>query len=499
MRLHRFHGGLSLPRHKAESTAAPIQVLPPSPRLVVPLLQHAGEPAQACVAVGDTVLRGQRIGKAPDSARGAHVHAPSSGTVVEIVRQPAAAPSGPDVEAVVIACDGNDAWQRLPALDPEATAPDALLERVADAGVVGLGGACFPTHDKLAVPRELLVLNGAECEPWIACDDRLLRERAAEVVSGGRLLQRITGARRVVLAIEDCMPEALAAARAAVADSGVDIRVVAVPTVYPEGGEKQLIRVLTGREVPQGGLPRDLGVVVQNVATAAAAWHAVVDGEALTARIVTVTGAGVARPGNFEVRIGTPVADVVAAAGGYTDDAARLLIGGPMMGQALPHDGHAITKAANCVLVLAADDVRDPAPVLPCIRCSACARVCPAVLLPQQLYWFIGGGQWERAEDHGLFDCIECGCCDLVCPSHLPLVEWFRFGKTELRARAREAELAEAARARHEAKQRRNQREQEERAARRARAAAPDAVRAALERAGAGKPRPPNDEPGGTR
>ena len=496
MRLHRFHGGLRLPRHKAESTAGPIRDLPLPDRLVVPLLQHAGEAARACVAPGEAVRRGQRIGEAPDRERGAHVHAPASGRVREVAAH--ALPHAPDLQAdaVVIDCSGEDDWLRLPALEVEAAAPEALLDRVQDAGIVGLGGACFPTHDKLAVPRELLVLNGAECEPWIACDDRLLRERADQVIAGGRVLQRVTGAARVVLAIEDCMDQALAAARAAVAASGAPVEVVAVPTVYPEGGERQLIRVLTGREVPQGGLPRDLGVVVQNVGTAHAAFRAVVHGEALTSRIVTVTGAGVAAPGNFEVRLGTPVADLVAAAGGYTAEAARLVIGGPMMGQALPHDGFAITKAANCVLVLGAEDVRDPAPTVPCIRCGACARACPAVLLPQQLYWFIGADQWERAGEHGLFDCIECGCCDLVCPSHLPLVEWFRFGKTELRARAREAELAEEARVRFEARERRNEREREERAARHARAAAPDAVRAALERAQASASKPPPDGSG---
>lgn len=482
MRLHRFHGGLKLPGHKAESTASPIRPCPLPPRLVVPLLQHAGTAADACVEPGQRVLRGERIGVARGE-RGADVHAPSSGTVHSVAAHALPHAPGIDADAVLIDCDGEDRWHLLPAFpQPLEQAPEFLLERIRAAGLVGLGGAAFPTADKLAVARGLLILNGAECEPWIACDDRLLRERADDVVRGGMVLARIAGAQRTLLAIEDAMPEALAAARAAVAALHAPIEVVSVPTVYPEGGERQLIRVLTGQEVPSGGLPRDLGVVVQNVGTAAAAWRAVAHGEALTSRIVTVTGPGVRDPGNFEVRLGTPVADVVAAAGGYTDVAARLVIGGPMMGQSLPHDGFAITKASNCVLVLAEEDVRDPAPMLPCIRCSACARVCPAQLLPQQLYWFIGANQWSRVEDHGVFDCIECGCCDLVCPSHLPLVEWFRFGKTELTARAREAALAAEAKQRFEAKERRNQREREERTARRARAAAPDAVRAALER-----------------
>ena len=503
MRLHRFHGGLKLPRHKAESTASAIRPGPLPARLVVPLLQHAGSAARPCVEPGQQVLRGDRIGVA-GGERGADVHASSSGRVHAVLaadRKGAgeaavdgSASDGSDA-AVVIECDGRDEWRRLPALEqPLQQPPATLLARIREAGVVGLGGAAFPTADKLAIARDLLVLNGAECEPYIACDDRLLRERAEDVVQGGLLLARITGAARTVLAIEDAMPEALAAARAAVAASAAAIEVVAVPTVFPEGGERQLIRVLTGREVPADGLPRDIGVLVQNVGTAAAAWRAAALGEALTSRIVTVTGVGVRDPGNFEVRFGTSVADLVAAAGGYTEAAARLVIGGPMMGQALAHDGHAIGKASNCVLVLGAEDVRDPAPMLPCIRCSACARVCPAQLLPQQLYAFIGAGQWARTADHGLDACIECGCCDLVCPSHLPLVEWFRFGKSELHARAAESALAAGARERFEARQRRTAREDEERAARRARAAAPDAVRATLARLAVPAPPPQADD-----
>jgi electron transport complex protein RnfC len=492
MRLHRFHGGLRLDGHKAASTGSSIRACPLPSELVLPLLQHAGEAAQPCVGPGDRVRRGQRIADA-QGERGADLHAPCAGHVHAIENR--TLPFGADVDGpcVVLVPDPQDAGAALlPPLDWREASPASLRERIRDAGIVGLGGAAFPTAEKLEHARELLILNGAECEPWIACDDALLRERAAEVVQGGRVLRRAVGATRVLLAIEDRMPEALAAAAQAIAMHGAgEIELAAVPTVYPVGGERQLIRVLTGIEVPSAGLPRDVGVIVQNVGTAAAAWRAVDAGEALVSRIVTVTGPGVVAPGNFEVAFGTPVSHLVAQAGGYTRDAARLLVGGPMMGIALPHDAVPIVKGSNCVLVLDAAQLRDPAPELPCIRCGDCASACPARLQPQQLLWHLRAGRLDRAVDAGLYDCIECGCCDLACPSHIPLVAQYRNAKSEHRARSHEATAAEAARLRFEARTARLAREAAEREAQpaeRARnAASVDAVQAALARARARK------------
>ena len=394
MQPRRFHGGLRLPAHKAESTARGIVPCPLPERLFVPLAQHAGEPAVACVAPGQRVRRGERIGEA-QGERSAHVHAPASGIVLRAE------------DRVVIEVDPSDASDhRLPPLDWESCAPADIVARIAEAGIVGLGGAAFPTAEKLAHPRRLLILNGAECEPWIACDDALLRERAHEVVQGGRVLARAVGAQRVLLAIEDRMAEALAAARSALGDS-VDIEIAVVPTIYPEGGERQLIEALTGEQVPAGGLPRDLGTIVHNVGTAAAAWRAVAHGETLVSRIVSVTGPGVASPCNYEVAFGTPIAHLVAQAGGYTEHAARLLIGGPMMGTALPDDGAPVDKRTNCVLVLGAGEVRRSASTVPCIRCGDCARACPASLLPQQLHLFLRAGDETRALEHGLMAFIE--------------------------------------------------------------------------------------------
>jgi electron transport complex protein RnfC len=485
--LHAFHGGLPLAGHKSPATRVPTRACPPPAKYVLPLLQHAGEPALPTVAVGARVRRGQRIATA--QGRGAHLHAPDAGHVVAIEPRPAAHAGGDPAPCIVIARDGSEALEALPPL-PDWRMLDAttLRARIADAGLVGLGGGSFPTAEKLARPVELLVLNGAECEPWIACDEMLLRERAAEVLEGGRILQRACGAGRLLLALENRMHEAFAAVREALGARD-DIELVAVPTVYPAGGERQLIRVLTGTEVPSGGLPADIGVLCHNVGTAAAAARAVLHGEPLVERFVSVTGNGLVAPGTWRVRIGTPIEWLVAQAGGYRDDAARLVVGGPMMGRAQATDAVAVTKGSHCVLVLAAAEVRDPAPELPCIRCGECAAACPAQLLPQQLHWHLRAGDWDAVAAHALADCIECGLCAHVCPSHIPLVEWYRWGKSELRLRADQRARAGLARERFEARQARLDRESRERedrlAARRAAAAAADAdpIAAALARA----------------
>jgi Na+-translocating ferredoxin:NAD+ oxidoreductase subunit C len=475
--LHAFHGGLRLAGHK--TVAAAIVPCPLPPRLRVPLGQYAGATATACVAIGERVRHGQRIALAPDL--GVDVHAPADGVIVSL-------PSAGDAH-IGIDCDPQQQPPLAhPPLDPWSTDPEQLRRRLREAGIVGLGGAGFPTGAKLAGLSATLILNGAECEPYIACDDALLRERADDVVLGGRLLARLCGATTIVLAVEDTMTEAAAACRSAIERHRVDgLSLVTVPTVYPEGGERQLIAVLTGREVPRDGHPSDIGILVQNVGTAAAAWKAVVAGEVLSARVLSVAGRGVRVAGNFLVAFGTPVAHLVAQAGGYTADAARLLLGGPMMGRALPDDSAPIDKTHNCVLVLGAQDLRASSDEKPCIRCGDCADACPARLQPQQLLWHARAGRDDRLQADGLFACIECGCCDLVCPSHIPLTQAFRDAKTGVRVEQQRRAAATAAGLRHDRRNERLQRLAIERATRDAERAASassgDAVAAAIERA----------------
>lgn len=474
----RFPGGLFLEPHKIASDA-PVQTPALPPRLLVPLLQHVGEPARALVEPGQVVAKGERIGEA-HGLLSAHVHAPTSGTVQAIVDHDIGHPSRRLLPCIELEPDGEERWQRLPVWpDWRQRQPAALAARLREAGVVGLGGGVFPTDLKLtasAQPVHTLIINGAECEPYIACDDALLRSRPDEVLAGARVLTHVLSAGRCVLAIEDRMIEALTAVRNANAmaideassdkSDGTDdpgstaaaIDMVAVPTRYPQGGERQLIATLTGLAIHADELPRQHGVVCVNVATAAAAWRAVVHGEPLLSRIVSVTGSGVLRPGNFEALLGTPAAHLIAAAGGYRADAGRLLLGGPMMGQALAHDQVPIGKSGNCLLVLGTTELQGAGPELPCIRCGECARVCPARLLPQQLLVDVRSGRWPQAHDLHLRDCIECGLCDHVCPSRIALTETFRHGKGELAWQAREQARAELSRQRHEARQERLQR-----------------------------------------
>jgi electron transport complex protein RnfC len=496
-RRYRFHGGLKLAGCREAASARPIRPAGMPAELVLPLAQHIGEPAECLVSPGDTVYRGQVVARAVGSIS-APVHASTSGTVTAVEPRPVTHPSGLPAPCIIIATDGRDtpAPDLPPPLDYRNTPIDTLLERVREAGIVGLGGAGFPTRAKLGRRDaiELLVINGVECEPCIACDDALQRERAREVIEGTRILQHIVQPGACVIAVEDDMPEALQALRTELdGDNPTGIRAVDVPTIYPTGGERQLIKVLTDREVPSQGFPADIGIIVQNVGTAAAVYRAVAKGEPLLSRIVTVTGDGVREACNLEALIGTPVSHLVAAAGGYTANVERLLIGGPMMGYAVKTDAVPAIKTTNCVLAVTPQSMPAPPPALPCIRCSRCAEVCPASLLPQQLYWFARSGNHDAAQDFGLFDCIECGCCAHVCPSHIQLVQYYRHAKTAIWEQEKQKKKADIARARHEARVARLERlkrEREERLARKKQAtdkSASDAARqaaiqAALER-----------------
>lgn len=473
--LWQFPGGLVLPANKAASTAEPALVAPIPERLTVPVSARAGEPAEVLVAAGDTVCTGQLIAR-PRGERGSAVHAPASGRVAAVEDRPVPHPSGMAAPCVVIDSDGEDRWAPPPApvTDIAEEAPAGLIRRIRDAGIAGLGGAAFPTAEKLeSAPGtgiETLILNGAECEPYISCDDMLMRERAAAVIDGARLLMRTLSAPRCLIGVEDNKPEAVAALEAAVAEAGdAGIEVVTVPTRYPVGGEKQLVYTLTGRVIPSGALPAAVGVICQNVATAAAVHDAVRHGRPLIERYVTVTGPGVTTPRNVVARVGTPVDALIRLCGGYTENANRLILGSPMMGFALADDTVPTAKGTNCLLVGTPEAFPAPRQALPCIRCGACSDACPVSLLPQQLYWHARAGELDRAGDYHLHDCIECGICAYVCPSHIPLVQYFLHAKSEIAARRHQRQQADLARERYEQRQRRLERDRQEREAARQR------------------------------
>ena len=465
---YRFHGGLKLDACREEALTRPIKAAGIPAQLILPLQQHIGEPAECLVSPGDPVCKGQMIAQAVGSVS-APVHASSSGTVIAIEERPVPHPSGLPAPCIVIETDGRDtaAHETVEPVDYARADPAILLEQIRAAGIVGLGGAGFPTRVKLLRHEaiQLLLINGAECEPCISCDNSLMCERAEEVIEGVRILRHIVQPQACVIALEDNMPEAEQALRAALEALGErDIIVLTVPAIYPTGGERQLIKVLTNREVPSQGFPADIGIVCQNVGTAAAVYHAVARSQPLLSRIVTVTGDGVQAPCNMEALIGTPVSDLIAACGGYANHVERLLIGGPMMGYAVNTDAVPVIKTTNCILAVTERSMPAPPPAQPCIRCGKCTEVCPADLLPQQLYWYARSNNHDAAQDFGLFDCIECGCCAHVCPSHIPLVQYYRHAKTTIWAQEKQKKAADIARERHEARQARLERIKQERA-----------------------------------
>ena len=473
-RLSYFPGGIKLKDHKRVATAQPVKPARLPKKLVLPLLQHIGEPAQPIVAVGDKVLKGQLIAKPTDTIS-SPVHASSSGTVVAITNHHVQHPSGLEALCIIIETDGKEEWRprQHQVHNYKNLTQDKCRDLIRDAGIVGMGGAGFPSFIKLNPdhkPVHTLILNGAECEPYITCDEMLLREHALEVIVGMRIMKHALGAEKCIIGVENNKKAAFLALLEQVQNTGADfIEVVQVPTVYPAGGEKQLIQVLTGKEVPAGGLPLDIGVVCHNVGTAYAIYNAVENDEPLISRYVTIAGS-VASARNLEVLIGTPVADLIDECGGNRNTLTRIIMGGPMMGVALHNDDVPVIKTTNCILVNSTvGDVPLPSRgeyAMPCIRCGSCAISCPVGLLPQQLYWYARAKDFDKVQDYHLFDCIECGCCDYVCPSQIPLVHYFRYAKTEIWAQEQEKKQSNIARDRHEFRELRIEREKRERAER---------------------------------
>ncbi|EIT7028230.1 electron transport complex subunit RsxC [Vibrio vulnificus] len=460
-----FPGGVHPAENKRQSNQQPLVHAALANEIVLPLKQHIGKPGNILVNVGDHVLKGQLLTQS-NAGFTLPIHASTSGTITAIETRTVAHPSGLSEMCVVITPDGQDTWcEKQPVVDYSQQNSDYLLDVIRMAGISGMGGAGFPTAKKIQSGlgrTEILIVNAAECEPYITADDKLLQEHAEEVLQGIEIVEHILQPKLTIIGIEDNKPEAIKALESAAQNRDIVIRVI--PTKYPSGGEKQLIKVLTNKEVPAGGIPADIGILVQNVGSLYAIKRAVIDGEPMVNRVVTLTGNTFETPRNVWVPLGTPVHALLEQFGYQADKKLpRLIMGGPMMGFSLPHANVPITKTSNCILAPTRKEISPAGYEMECIRCGACAEACPASLLPQQLQWHAKAEEFDKCEELNLKDCIECGACAFVCPSEIPLVSYYRQAKAEIRTRAQEADAAERAKLRFEEKKARMEREKEER------------------------------------
>jgi electron transport complex protein RnfC len=465
-RLWDFPGGVHPPQEKTLSNTQVIKTLPLPSHLYIPVKQHIGLEGDILVSVGDKVLKGQPL-TASENPFSVPVHASSSGTVSHIGDHPAAHPSGLPQLTIAIELDGKDEAISTDGISEYAKEnKNKIINAICNAGISGLGGAGFPTHIKSNTikPIDFLIINGIECEPYISSDDRLMREHAWQIRQGIDILRHLIKPKRVIIAVEDNKPEAFETMSIACQHQS-EYQVVSVPTKYPAGGEKQLIQVLTSREVPSDGLPIDVGCIMYNVGTCFAIADAIIEGKALTQRVVTITGRAIGQPQNAWVKIGTPVSHLLSHCDFDVSKQTypRIIMGGPMMGFTLASSKIPIVKITNCILAPASKELPTVEEERACIRCSACADACPASLLPQQLFWYSKSKDYDKAQEYDLFDCIECGACAYVCPSEIPLVHYYRQAKGEIREQVHEKEQAQKARIRFEARKQRLEREKFER------------------------------------
>ncbi len=494
IQLWPFHGGIEPKSYKTLSNQVAIKKAGIPQFLTLPLLQHIGEPTKPVVNIADKVLKGQIIAHCENEdcslSLSAPIHASSSGTIVAIESHAVPHPSGLNAPCIVIATDGNDEWiERFPLPNYTDIEPDIVRNYIAQAGIVGLGGAGFPSHVKLVHNNiDTLIINGAECEPYITCDDRIMQEHPADVIVGAQILLHVLGgAKNCIIAVENNKPQAYKTLSNLAQGN---IAVVQVPTLYPMGGERQLIYTLTGKEVGRGKLPASIGIVVHNVETTRAIYRAIYQGRPLISRAVTVTGTGLETPQNFEILLGTPMEFILKQCNPKSN-LKRLIMGGPMMGFSLPNNKMPIVKTTNCLILSDKEEVKPLQ--MPCIRCGACAQACPINLLPQQLYWYAKAKDLKKIQEYHLFDCIDCGCCAYVCPSHIPLISYYRYAKAEIRANEQESKKSESAKHRHEFRTFRLERIKAEKKARlqklksKSNASKESAIKAALERVKAKK------------
>lgn len=463
IKLSHFHGGMHLAAHKTESLTRPVQQAGLPDQLILALKQHIGEPNKALINVGDRVLRGQLIADS-SSPVSVPIHASTSGIVSAIEPRLVPHASGQTADCIMIEVDHKDESIKFKPIDVNQMQTAEMIDHIHRSGVVGLGGAAFPTSSKLSRGNDLgihtLIINGVECEPYITCDDSLMRTQASAIISGIGYLQRMLTPTKTLIGIEDNKPKAIEAMKQALqAEALANTEVRAIPTLYPSGGEKQLIEILTGNQIPTGRLAFDIGIFCQNVGTCAAITAALELNQPLMSRYVTVSGDGIRKPGNWEVRLGTPIKHLIELAGGYVQGDStlqHLVMGGSMMGFSLASDEVPIVKASNNILVMQQPLIaQKPGHHDECVRCGQCAEVCPAQLLPQQMYWYSRSKEYEKVEQYNLFDCIECGCCAAVCPSQIPLVQYYRASKSDIRATQQATLKSDRARKRFEFRKKR--------------------------------------------
>ncbi|MGL5290936.1 MAG: electron transport complex subunit RsxC [Vibrionaceae bacterium] len=478
-----FHGGIHPQENKAQTAGTPILSMQLPAEFIIPLRQHIGTAAPLCVSVGDRVLKGQPLTRLPvvpshkqiseleimrwreEPPLTCCVHAPTSGIITAIEPRPANCATPSDELCVILQTDFEDeAAARTPLLDHQTQPAATLITHLQQMGIVGLGGAGFITAQKLisAQNSALLIVNGVECEPYITADDRLMQEYSAQIVQGIEILQQIIKPKQVIIAIEDNKPDAIAAMTRASIDRDW-LRVQAVPTKYPSGAERQLIEVLTGMQVPTGKHPFDIGILMQNVATVFAIKRAVIDGEPLIERVVTLAGETLHLQANRWVRIGTPLEFLLKQHAHKPQAQQRLIIGGPMMGYCVPDARIPVTKTTNCVLVPSSRELAHKEAEQACIRCGQCEQVCPASLQPQQLFWFASHQELAKCEKANLAACIECGACSFICPSKIDLVQYYRNAKAQIAQQAQKKAAADIAKARFEARQIRLEQEKRQR------------------------------------
>ncbi len=459
-------GGIHPPQNKIQSTQSAVKQPPIPSKLVLPLQQHIGQPASTLVKIGERVLKGQKIAD-PSGYVSAAIHAPTSGIVIAIEERPIPHSSGLSDLCIEIKPDNLDEWcKKTPIKNYTETKPAVLLKQIRESGITGMGGAGFPTSVKLN-PRDdiainTLIINAVECEPYITADDMLMRERPDEVIRGINILNHILKPAQILVAIEDNKPEATTALKNAVdklaTTTNSNLKIISIPTKYPSGSEKQLIKILTGLEVPSGGLPADIGVVCQNVATTTSIYKAIELGEPLISRITTMTGNALQQCCNLDVMLGTPIDELLKYTGLQQQKLNRLIIGGPMMGFSIEQTNLPVVKTVNCILATTNTEINQPESEKPCIRCGLCAQACPIQLLPQQLYWHSKAKEFDKTLQYNLPDCIECGCCAYVCPSDIPLVQYYRYAKGQIKQQEQERTKSEHAKLRFNARTKRKER-----------------------------------------